>query len=146
MPTRTHPNAASSRPHRRWLDTDSVLGHKTSEMSEPEPQMTSGGVERRVEPRTDTAFFAVEIRGNDLYYRLVRNISASGFSFDDRFPLERPGDPILMEFPLPGSAKPIRVSGRVVYARPDRGVGVQIEDVEQDRYAQLIAVPPPSRS
>ena len=32
-----------------------------------------------------------------------RNISASGFSFDDRFPLERPGDPILMEFPLPGS-------------------------------------------
>lgn len=102
--------------------------------------------ERRLEPRTDTAFFAVEIRGNDLYYRLVRNISASGFSFDDRFPLERPGDPIVMEFPLPGSREPIRVSGRVVYARPDRGVGVRIEDVERERYAQLIAVPPPSRS
>src|SRR3954463_12292035 len=100
---------------------------------------------RRVEPRTDTAFFAVEIRGNDLYYRLVRNISASGFSFDDRFPLERPGDPILMEFPLPGSREPIRVAGRVVYARPDRGVGVRIEDVEKDRYAQLMAVPPPPR-
>src|SRR6201995_3351974 len=101
--------------------------------------------DRRTEPRTDTAFFAVEVRGNDLYYRLVRNISASGFSFDDRFPLERPGDPILMEFPLPGSREPIRVAGRVVYARPDRGVGVRIEEVEMDRYAQLMAGPPPPR-
>jgi hypothetical protein len=102
--------------------------------------------ERRGEPRTETAFFAVEIRGDDLYYRLVRNISASGFSFDDRFPIERPGDPILMEFPLPGSREPIRVAGRVVYARPDRGVGVRIEDVEKERYAQLMAVPPPPRT
>jgi len=101
--------------------------------------------DRRTEPRTDTAFFAVEIRGNDLYYRLVRNISASGFSFDDRFPLERPGDPIVMEFPLPGSREPIRVAGRVVYARPDRGVGVRIEEVDGGRYAQLMAVPPPSK-
>jgi hypothetical protein len=101
--------------------------------------------DRRTEPRTDTAFFAVEIRGNDLYYRLVRNISASGFSFDDRFPLERPGDPIVMEFPLPGSREPIRVSGRVVYARPDRGVGVRIEEVDDSRYAQLMAVPPPRK-
>ena len=38
-----------------------------------------------------------------------------------------------------------RIAGRVVYARPDRGVGVHIEQVEQDRYARLIAVPPPSR-
>jgi hypothetical protein len=105
--------------------------------------------ERRGEPRTETAFFAVEIRGNDLYYRLVRNISASGFSFDDRFPLERPGDPILMEFPLPGSREPIRVSGRVVYARPDRGVGVRIDqmgDNERDRYGKLMSVPPPPRT
>jgi hypothetical protein len=107
--------------------------------------MSESDSDRRGEPRTETAFFAVEIRGNDLYYRLVRNISASGFSFDDRFPLERPGDPIVMEFPLPGSREPIRVAGRVVYARPDRGVGVQIEQVERERYAQLIAVPPPSR-
>ena len=41
---------------------------------------SEGGDERRIEPRTDTAFFAVEIRGNDLYYRLVRNISASFFA------------------------------------------------------------------
>ena len=108
-------------------------------------QEASSDDDRRIEPRTETAFFAVEIRGSDLYYRLVRNISASGFSFDDRFPLERPGDPIVMEFPLPGSSEPIRIAGRVVYARPDRGVGVRIEDVEQARYAQLIAVPPPAR-
>jgi hypothetical protein len=101
--------------------------------------------DRRVEPRTDTAFFAVEIRGGDLYYRLVRNISESGFSFDDHFPLDRPGDFIVMEFPLPGSAEPIRIDGRVVYARPDRGVGVRIERVESERYRQLIAVPPPVR-
>jgi hypothetical protein len=99
--------------------------------------------DRRVEPRTDTAFFAVEVRGRDLYYRLVRNISASGFSFDDRFPVDRPGDPIQMEFPLPGSNEPIRVDGRVVYARSDRGVGVRIERVQAERYQQLIAVPPP---
>src|SRR5678816_4081592 len=101
--------------------------------------------ERRIEPRTDTAFFAVEVRGRDLYYRLVRNISASGFSFDDRFPLDRPGDQIVMEFPLPGSPEPIRIDGTVVYARPDRGVGVRIERVEEERYKQLIAVPPPAR-
>lgn len=106
----------------------------------------SDDANRRIEPRIDTAFFAVEVRGRELHYRLVRNISASGFSFDDRFPLDRPGDPIVMEFPLPGSAEPIRVDGRVVYARPDRGVGVHIEHVEESRYRQLIAVPPPSRS
>ncbi len=99
--------------------------------------------ERRIEPRTSTAFFAVEVRGRELHYRLVRNISISGFSFDDHFPLDRPGDSIVMEFPLPGSSDPIRVDGKVVYARPDRGVGVRIERVEEDRYRQLIAVPPP---
>lgn len=99
--------------------------------------------DRRNEPRTPTSFFAVEVRGSDLYYRLVRNISASGFSFDDHFPLERPGDEIVMEFPLPGSREPIRVEGEVVYARPDRGVGVRIKNVERDRYARLIAIPPP---
>jgi hypothetical protein len=100
--------------------------------------------ERRREPRTVTAFFAVEIRGSEVYYRLVRNISAGGFSFDDRFPLERPGDPIVVEFPLPGSSQAIRIAGRVVYARPDRGVGVCIEEVDLARYEQLMAVPPPA--
>ncbi len=102
--------------------------------------------DRRREPRTATAFYAVEIRGSDVYYRLVRDISPSGFGFDDRFPLERPGDDIVMEFPLPGSLHPIRVTGRVVYARPDLGVGVRILDVERDRYDQLMAVPPPPRT
>jgi hypothetical protein len=112
-------------------------------VSEPEALEDIDDSDRRIEPRTDTAFFAVEVRGRDLYYRLVRNISASGFSFDDRFPLDRPGDAIVMEFPLPGSHEPIRVNGRVVYARPDRGVGVRIERVEENRYRQLMAVPPP---
>ncbi len=51
-----------------------------------------------------------------------------------------------MEFPLPGSREPIRVRGEVVYARPDRGVGVRITDVARERYAQLMAVPPPPRN
>lgn len=110
------------------------------------PAVSEDADNRRIEPRIDTAFFAVEVRGRELHYRLVRNISASGFSFDDHFPLDRPGDPIVMEFPLPGSSEPIRVDGRVVYARPDRGVGVHIEHVEEARYQQLIAVPPPGRS
>ena len=70
--------------------------------------------ERRGEPRTRTSFFAVEIRGNDLYYRLVRDISSNGFCFDEKFPIERPGDEIVMDFPLPGSITPIRVCGQVV--------------------------------
>jgi len=99
--------------------------------------------ERRTEPRTRTSFFAVEIRGNDLYYRLVTDISQNGFCFDEKFPLERPGDDIVMDFPLPGSTAPIRVHGQVVYVQPRRGVGVRITDVERDRYARLMALPPP---
>ena len=99
--------------------------------------------DRRIELRTRTAFLAVELRGSEVYYRLVRNISPSGFSFDDHFPLERPGDEIVMEFPLPGSGSPIRIAGEVVYARPDRGVGVRVTDVDAERYARLIATPPP---
>jgi len=113
--------------------------------SEACPTAETGAGERRIEPRTDTAFFAVEIRGRELHYRLVRNISASGFSFDERLPLDQPGDAITMEFPLPGSPEPIRIDGRVVYARPDRGVGVEITNVEEERYRQLIAVPPPKQ-
>jgi len=99
--------------------------------------------ERRAEPRTRTSFFAVEIRGNDLYYRLVRDISPSGFCFDEKFPVEQPGDLITMDFPLPGSSTPIRIRGHVVYVEPRRGVGVRITDVERDRYARLMALPPP---
>jgi hypothetical protein len=99
--------------------------------------------ERRAEPRTRTSFFAVEIRGNDLYYRLIRDISPSGFCFDEKFPAERPGDLITMDFPLPGSTTPIRVCGHVVYVEPQRGVGVRITDVERERYARLMAFPPP---
>ena len=99
--------------------------------------------ERRTEPRTRTSFFAVEIRGNDLYYRLVRDISQNGFCFDEKFPLERPGDEVVMDFPLPGSTTPIRVHGHVIYACAQRGVGVRITDVERERYARLMALPPP---
>ncbi len=99
-------------------------------------------MERRREPRIVTSFYAVELRAGEPYYRLVRNLSGTGFSFDDRFPLERPGDEIEMEFPLPGAA-PVRVTGEVVYARPDRGVGVRIKRVDAEGYARLLAVPPP---
>src|SRR5262249_425821 len=99
--------------------------------------------ERRTEPRTRTSFFAVEIRGNDLYYRLVRDISPNGFCFDEKFPAERPGDMITMDFPLPGSNTPIRIRGHVVYATERRAVGVRIPSVERDRYVRLMALPPP---
>ncbi len=105
--------------------------------------------DRRNEPRTDTAFLAVELRATRFYYRMVRNISASGFLFAWHAPSENPapliGHSIVMEFPLPGSPSPIRIVGRVVYAHSERGVGVRIEEVERDQYAKLIAVPPPAR-
>jgi len=34
-------------------------------------------------------------------------------------------------------------TGQVVYVQPRRGVGVRITDVERDRYARLMALPPP---
>jgi hypothetical protein len=99
--------------------------------------------ERRTEPRKRTSFFAVELRGNDLYYRLVRDISPHGFCFDEKFPLERPGDAVVMEFPQRGTQAPLRVCGEVVYVEPTGGVGVRITDVERERYSRLVAVPPP---
>jgi hypothetical protein len=99
--------------------------------------------ERRVEPRTRTSFFAVELRGSDLYYRLVRDISAQGFRFEEKFPVEQPGDRVIMDFPLPGSHTPIRVRGEIVYVAGRSGVGVRITEVERDRYARLMALPPP---
>lgn len=95
--------------------------------------------ERRAEERRKTAFFATEKRGSDFYYRLIRNLSPSGFSFDDRFPLERVGDPVKMEFPLPGRAQTVPVNGRVVYVSPDRGVGVRIEGIPGAGFETVLA-------
>lgn len=99
--------------------------------------------ERRHEPRTPTSFLAAELRDGELYYRLVRDISPGGFAFDDHFPLEQPGDCVCMEFPLPGSSEPVRVRGEVIYARPGRGVGVRIVEVERSGYERFMTVPPP---
>jgi hypothetical protein len=98
--------------------------------------------ERRVAPRTDTAFFAVDIRGNARYQRLVCNISSSGFRYEDRLADEKPGDQVVMDFPLPGSKENLRVRGRVVYALAERGVGVEIDDVDRAGYEALLATPP----
>ncbi len=98
--------------------------------------------ERRIAPRMNTEFFAVEIRGEDRYQRLVRNISASGYSFHDQLASDRPGDPILMDFPIPGSDATLRVAGRIVYVKPDRGIGVRIEQVDKSAYAKVLADPP----
>lgn len=94
--------------------------------------------ERRSEERLKTAFFAVEKRGSDFYYRLIRNLSPSGFSFDDRFPLERVGDPVKMEFALAESAHTVSVLGRVVYVSPDRGVGVRIEGTPDPSFRTVV--------
>ena len=98
--------------------------------------------DRRIAPRTETAFFAVEISGRDRYQRLVRNISASGFAFEDRLATEKPGDLVLMDFPVPNSTHTLRVAGRVVHVRAEQGVGVRIENVDQSTYAKVLAAPP----
>ena len=99
--------------------------------------------ERRAQPRTRTAFFAVEVRGEEIAYRLVRDISARGFCVETVGPGDRPGERLVMEFPLPGSPAPIRVEGEVVHAGPD-GVGVRIRSVDEEPYARLLAHSPPA--
>lgn len=99
--------------------------------------------DRRIEPRTETSFLAVELRGAEIKYRRIRDISPGGFRVEgiDRSPGER----LVMEFPLPGSTVPIRVEGQITDRRDSGDLGVRITDVERDRYAQLIAIPPPNR-
>lgn len=99
--------------------------------------------DRRVEPRTETSFLAAELRGKDIKFRRVRDISPGGFRVESTD--SSPGEKLVMEFPLPGSTVPIRVEGTVVDRRQSGDLGVQIVDVERDRYAQLIALPPPAR-
>jgi len=101
--------------------------------------------DRRSEARLATSFFAVQLAATGMRYRLVKDLSLNGFAVDDRFPSEKTGDRILMEFPLPGSSQPVRVDGKVVYATPERGVGVRIVDADRVRYAQLLDCPPPVR-
>ena len=107
----------------------------------PPPEATLGD-DRRGDERTASSFYAVELRGAEIAYRLIRDLSPGGFAFDDPFPLEHAGDTIVMELPLPGEP-PIRVVGQVIYARPDLGVGVRIVEVDRQRYARLLALPPP---
>ncbi len=99
--------------------------------------------ERRLEPRTETSFLAAELRGKDIKFRRVRDISPGGFRVESDD--SSPGEKVVMEFPLPGSTVPIRVEGQVTDRRGPRDVGVRIVDVERERYAQLIALPPPAR-
>ncbi len=98
--------------------------------------------ERRVEPRTETSFLAAELRGKDIKFRRVRDISPGAFRVESED--SSPGEKLVMEFPLPGSTVPIRVEGQVTDRRAG-DLGVRIVEVERDRYAQLIALPPPAR-
>jgi hypothetical protein len=107
--------------------------------------MPSSPADRRHGPRVSTAFLALERREGGLCYRLVRDLSTGGFLLDGDSPVERPGDGIQMEFPLPGCPHPIDVRGEVVHVSPERGVGVRIVAVDREEYQRLMAVPPPPR-
>ncbi len=98
--------------------------------------------DRRTSPRIETAFFAVEVSERARYQRLVRNISAGGFAFEERLATKQVGEPVFMDFPVPGSAFPLRVAGQVRHAQSDGLVGVMIEGVDQERYAKVLASPP----
>lgn len=102
--------------------------------------------ERRTSPRASTYFFAVELKGNDLYYRVVTNLSRDGFFYEEPVPTEQLGDEVVMDFPLPGRSEPLRVRGEVRFISPRRGIGVRITDPGRPEHLErLVAAPPPPR-
>lgn len=84
--------------------------------------------ERRSSPRVSTNFQAVELRGDELHYRIVTNVSEGGFFYEDAVPSGRPGDEVVMEFPVPGRSTPIRIRGEVRFVAPRRGTGVRVTE------------------
>jgi hypothetical protein len=107
-----------------------------------DPWQVRMDVERRHAARRPANFFAVQRRGSDEYYRLVTNISKTGFFFQDHVPTEQPGELVVLDFPLPGQVDPVRVTGKVRYVGP-RGVGVEVTYVKREDYERLMSVPPP---
>jgi hypothetical protein len=84
--------------------------------------------ERRESPRSETLFVAVEQEGQDIYYRLVTDVSATGFSFEEPAVPRRIGDPVVMEFPLPGG-QPFKIRGEVRRERTsEQRVGVRFTE------------------
>jgi hypothetical protein len=91
-----------------------------------------------------TYFLAVERQGDDVYYRVVTNLSAGGFFFEEPVPVEQPGDEVVMDFPLPGRREPLRIRGEVRFVSPRKGIGVRFKDVTGTaELEQLVSAPPP---
>jgi hypothetical protein len=100
--------------------------------------------ERRHAPRTSTYFLAVELQGEDVYYRVVTNLSPGGFFYEEPVPTEKPGDEVVMDFPLPGRRDPLRIRGEIRFVAPRRGIGVRFTDVAAPmELERLVASPPP---
>ena len=100
--------------------------------------------ERRQTPRTSTYFLAVELQGDDVYYRVVTNVSPGGFFYEEPVPTEKPGDEVVMDFPLPGQRVPLRIRGEVRFVQPRRGIGVRFTEVAAPAELELlVAAPPP---
>jgi hypothetical protein len=100
--------------------------------------------DRRTAKRTPTYFLAVEHQGDDVYYRVVTNLSAGGFFYEEPVPVERPGDEVVMDFPLPGRREPLRIRGEVRFVQPRKGIGVRFTDVSASlELEQLVKRPPP---
>jgi len=99
--------------------------------------------DRRRSARMPAAFFAVQRRGADEYYRLITNISSGGFFFQDPVPCEQIGELVVMDFALPGESQPLRVTGKVRFVGFGQGVGCEVAHARRDLYERLLSVPAP---
>jgi hypothetical protein len=100
--------------------------------------------ERRSAPRQPTYFLAVELQGDDVYYRVVTNLSPGGFFYEEPVPTEQPGDEVVMDFPVPGRRDPLRIRGEVRFVSPRKGIGVRFTSVTRpEALERLVAAPPP---
>jgi hypothetical protein len=97
-------------------------------------------LDRRGTPRSETFFVAVEHEGDDMYYRVITDLSRSGCRFEDPAAPRRIGDPVDIELHLRGG-QPFRVRGEIrreLGRAAERQVGVRFVEPPLE-LAQLLA-------
>ena len=93
--------------------------------------------ERRMGPRVDVEFFAIELSGEGRFYRLVRNVSEHGLYFETPPGWYHDGTaPVVLELEPEIRGERMRVEGTVAHAT-EHGVGLRLVDATPSARAWL---------
>ena len=99
-------------------------------------------VERRRSERTPVVVRIEYETVDALFSEFTRNINEGGVFIETDTPAEL-DSAVLLQFQLPGSREPLKVSGRVVRIAEDEetpGMGVEFEDLTQHDRARIDAL------